>query len=47
MFLDLETVLVVRPQIRHIELVVVLCAEDDTGFFEDLGLILCRPFCLS
>ena len=47
MLLNLETVLVVGPQVCHIEMVVVLCAEDDTGLFEDLGLILfCGPFCL-
>jgi hypothetical protein len=45
MLLDLETVLVVRPQVLHIEMVIVLCTEDDTGLFEDLGLfgnLLCR-----
>jgi hypothetical protein len=30
MLLDLETVLIVRPQVLHIELFVVLCAEDDS-----------------
>lgn len=48
MLLDLKTVLVVRPQVSHIEMVVLLCAEDDTGLFEDLGLVLfCGPFCRS
>ncbi len=44
MFLDLEAVLVVRPQVGHLDFVVGLCAEDDSRLLEDLRGLLIRGF---